>query len=146
MQLLRKLVTATLYVGLLFVLNYLAAMLAQTISRLLPSYAWIGLALILALAGIASYSYFFYGARLLRLPLTHAVLRKLAAMLFAILGLLSSVVVVLLLILMQRAATYTSFQIAAAISPWLVLVMMSLGVIIASRLAGRDLEQATPGL
>lgn len=93
------------------------------------------LSFILVFAFVTITSYLFYRiSQRYRLPLTHQTLRKFSSILFAVLGLITSGLASLIVILMQRSDLYENVQITLAVSPWLTLIALSMGVIMAGRI------------
>lgn len=139
MLLMRKIACATLYLVSLLALMYGATLLVFILA------AWLsasGVVLFLLGIGIGALSAYLFFRVTLRYScvLTHAALRKLAAIVFAVLGLLFSLVAALLVILMQRSENYDSLQIAEAVTPPLVWIALCMGLIAAYRIAHHRLK------
>ena len=142
MQSLRKMAAVALYLALLLVLMYGATLLVFILAVWLPSSSLL-LFLVAILTGTASSYLFFHLTQRFPWTLPHAALRKIAAVVFAVLGLLFSVVTALLALLMQRSGEYWPGHIAQAVAPPLVWMALCMGIILAYRLMHHRLLQSS---
>ncbi|MGZ8250729.1 MAG: hypothetical protein ACXW1P_00160 [Methylophilaceae bacterium] len=133
LPLIRKSTCALLYAFLLLALTYAIASIAQAIAHQFSPSLLLSFILVFAVVTLTSYL-FFRLSQSFRLPLAHPLLRKFSSIVFAVLGLIASVLAALVVILMQRSGLYENVQITLVVSPWLTLIALSMGVIVAGRL------------
>ena len=140
MHFIRKSAAVTLYLAILLALMYGATLLVFILAVGLPISSLL-LFVVGVLTGTVSGYLFFHITQRFSWPLPHAALRKIAAVVFAVLGLLFSVVTALLALLMQRSGEYWPGHIAQAVAPPLVWMALCMGVILSYRLMHHRLKR-----